>query len=420
MKKLLIMGANPETASLVIKANEMGIYTIVTDYDPNAFAKRFASKAANVDACDLEGIKQLAIREQVDGIVLGVAEALMMTYQKACEDLGFPCYGSSELFQILADKEKFKAVCREYDVPVVEEGQINYETKGLENIQLPVVVKPVDSSSSKGISVCSTHEELVAGIEKALSFSKSKRLLIEKYMRGPEVVIYYAFQDGEPVLITMCDRYTNKEQKGVAQLPTAYIYPSKHIDRYVKETDEKVKAMFRNIGVKNGVMFIQSFIDDDGGVKFYEPGYRLNGAQEHFIVSAATGIDAKEMMIHFALTGKMSESSIAYKANPKLGLFGCKLSPLIKTGKIKKILGLDTVQSLPGVISVNPSYNDGDTVAGYGTLKQIVCRFFVIADTPTHLKERIDTLMNQFDVLDDNDDSMLLTPFNTEILRNEY
>ena len=39
-KKLLILGANPETANIVKVAQEMGVTTIVTDYDPQAPAKK--------------------------------------------------------------------------------------------------------------------------------------------------------------------------------------------------------------------------------------------------------------------------------------------------------------------------------------------------------------------------------------------
>ena len=69
MKKLLILGANPETVSLVEKAKDMGIYTIVTDYDPNAFAKKYADKAENVNAIDVDGLVNLARREKFNVII---------------------------------------------------------------------------------------------------------------------------------------------------------------------------------------------------------------------------------------------------------------------------------------------------------------------------------------------------------------
>ncbi len=261
----------------------------------------------------------------------------------------------------------------------------------------------------------------MAGIDKALEFSKSKQLIIEKYMTGEEVIVYYVFQEGEPIFVAMCDRYTNKEQQGVAQLPTSYIYPSRYLDKYESEVDEKVKTMFKSIGIKHGITFIQSFIDEDGGVRFYEPGYRLNGAQEHYLVNAATGIDAKELMINFALTGRMAEEDLTLKAAPDFnGKICCKLSPLVKLGKIAKISGLEEIERMPEVVSVNPSYVEGGTVTGLGTLKQIVCRFFVVTDNKEQLISVLKDIQSTFKVEDEDGDSMFLTQFDPEIIRELY
>ena len=421
-RTILILGANPETAGLAIKAHEMGLYTYVTDYDPNAYAKQFADEPCNIDASDVEGLEALIKEKKIDAVLLGVAEALMPFYETICSDMGFPCYGNKELFSLFADKKAFKQLCRENDVPVIDEYTVSDygSEEELRQITLPVVVKPVDSCSSKGISVCRTFEELKEGIGKALSFSKSKNLLIERYMTGQEVVIYYVFQDGVPSCVGMCDRYTNKEQYGVAQLPTSYVFPSRFTKKYLAETDEKVKQMFIKAGVRNGVMFIQSFIDEDGGVRFYEPGYRMNGAQEHYVINEFSGIDAKELMINSALCGKMSDCDLSAMANPLPGRYGCKLSPLIRTGKIKEIRGLDEIRGLSGVVSVNPSYRDGEEVSGYGTLKQIACRFFIVAETKQELKDTIDRIMESFDVIGVDGCSMLMKPFDTDIIPENY
>lgn len=421
-KKLLILGANPETAGLVEKANDMGIVTYVTDYDPKAYAKKFAKVPCNIDATNVVELENLIKEEMINGVLCGVAESLIPTYAMICKDLGLPCFGDEILFNLFVDKSRFKETCRKYSVPVVDEFFLkDYSEGSLRLVRLPVVVKPVDSCSSKGISVCKTYDELKEGINKALSFSKSKKLIIEKYMTGEEVIVYYAFQNGEPSLVAMCDRYTNKEQKGVAQLPTSYIFPSKHLEKYIQTVDESVKRMFKNLGVKNGFMFIQSFVDDNGEVRFYEPGYRLNGAQEHYIVGETTGIDAKECLIRLALTGEEADYSISERANPRLnGRYGCKLSPLARVGKIGSIVGLDEISKNKNIVSINPSYEDGGEITGYGTLKQIVCRFFIVAKTKEDLKDTIDFIYDKFDVLDESGSSLLMKRFETDILLRDY
>lgn len=358
----------------------------------------------------------LAEREHVDRVVVGVAEALLPTYCKVCKRLGLSVYSTQEVFEIMTRKDLFKKKCIEYSVPTIN----GYDSDELEKAAYPVIVKPVDSYSSNGIRICQNRAELDATVEYALQFSKSKKYLIEEYMHGDEVVSYYVIQDGNPIFVGMCDRYIYKAKEDIVQLPTSYIFPSKHIDSYIQYSDSAVKGMIKGIGLKNGSIFFQCFVDDEGVVKIYESGYRLNGAQEHIIISNVSGIDAKEMYINYALYGKVSDVNLEPLSNPKHRKIACKLSPLVRTGKISKIVSLEEIADLPDVVSVNPSYNNGDTVTGEGTLKQIICRFFIVADRKDKLKEIIKKNYDLLDVLDEGGHSMLLMPFDTNVILEEY
>lgn len=416
MKKLLILGANPETVSLIKKAREMGIYTIVTDNNPNAYAKKYADQAENVDAINVKELAELARKEKVDGVVVGVAEALLPAYCEVCRQLNMPCYSSADKFEIMVRKDYFKDKCREYGVPTIREYTL--EDKG--HIVYPVIVKPVDSCSSKGIKVCYNDRDLDEAIAYALQFSNSGKYIIEEYMNGDEVISYYVMQDGNPVFVGMCDRYTFKERADLVQLPTSYIFPSRHIDAYLKHSDVPIKKMIRGLGLNNGSIFFQCFVDSQGTVRTYEPGYRLNGAQEHMIISKVSGIDAKELYINMALKGKVADIDLEPLSNPKPSQIACKLSPLVKTGKIAHIEGLNNILALPDVVSVNPSYEEGDEVSGEGTLKQIVCRFFIVSKCKQDLIYTIEQIYKYFSVKNINNEEMLIGQFDTSIIRERY
>ena len=143
-KSILFLGANPETAGLVMKAKEMGLYTYVTDYDPNAYAKQYADEPCNIDASDVAALENLIKEKKIDTVMLGVAEALMPFYHTICADMNIPCYGDSSLFALFADKKAFKQLCRECDVPVIDEYIVSdyHADEELSRIPLPVVVKP--------------------------------------------------------------------------------------------------------------------------------------------------------------------------------------------------------------------------------------------------------------------------------------
>ena len=70
-KRLLILGANPETAGLVKRANELGVFTIVTDFNHDAYAKKFASKAVDIDATDYDALLKIAKEVKAGCVVLG-------------------------------------------------------------------------------------------------------------------------------------------------------------------------------------------------------------------------------------------------------------------------------------------------------------------------------------------------------------
>ena len=76
-KKLLIMGANPETIPLVELANEMRVKTYVTSNRPDDPAKRYAYKSCDVDGMDVAGLVALARDENIDGVLVGVADILV-------------------------------------------------------------------------------------------------------------------------------------------------------------------------------------------------------------------------------------------------------------------------------------------------------------------------------------------------------
>ncbi len=420
-KKLLILGGISASIEIIERARKHGVITYVTDYLENSPAKKYADKSFMVSATDVDAVVELCKRENIDGIFTGNVDLLLPYYAQICEKAGLPSYATYEQFCLMTNKVEFKKICREYGVPVIKE--YTYKQAKANEIKYPVIVKPVDSSGSRGISVCKSLEELEVGIEKALSYSPSKQYIIEKYMTGDEIVIYYYFQAGNPIFVGMCDRYVLKQSEGIAQLPTAYIFPSKHTSVHIERCHEALKNMFTGLKITNGSMFLQGFIDEDGTPCIYEPGYRLNGAREQYIISAINGFDVAQMLINFALTGAMEEYDIEEKNDPFLkNKVACKLSPLIGKGVVSKIEGLDKINDLENVVKVVLNNEIGSEITDkkIGTLSQIAYRAFIVADDIEELKATIDTLQSTVVYYDKNGKSMMLDKFDTQILFDVY
>src|SRR5699024_6995272 len=239
-------------------------------------------------------------------------------------------------FEILTNKNKYKKLSRDFGVPVVDEYKIeekDLETEKVDDIKYPVLVKPADGSGDRGVFICKNKSELIEGYKKALDFSESKEILVERYIDGKEVTVFYTLQDGNVYLSGMGNRHIKHNQDGVIALPVAYTFPSIYLKEYRKNVEPKVKEMFQSLGMKNGMVFMQCLVED-GECIVYDIGYRLTGTLEYKILDEICGYNPLEMLIRFALTGQIADASIEEKATPYWDKYACNVSFLIKPGVI--------------------------------------------------------------------------------------
>lgn len=415
-KKLLILGGNPETSALVQLANDMGIKTIVASYRANDDAKKYAWKSSMVDGFDVPGLIALAREEAVDGVLVGVADMLVPSYCKVCDALNLPCYATQQIVDVFAFKDVFKATCESYGIHGIPEYYLDAEIKpeDVAKIKFPVMIKPVDSSSGMGMTVVYSAKELPAAVEKALSVSSKKRFIVERYMDGVEDMgMYYTFKDGVCTASCIYDRYTTDEQPGLARVCLGGTYPSKHMDEYFSRMHKNALRMFKEIGIKNGVLMLSAFYEN-GEFYVYDTGFRLQGEAPHFIIKHIQGFDQREMLIRFALTGSEGDFDLEEKDDTLLrGKQAATIWFLSKAGKIAKIEGLDKLADDKRVITIVQRFKEGDEVKEewIGTEKQVFARLYLCADNKEQMKDAINEYQKKVKVMDDNGNNLLLKGF---------
>lgn len=415
-KKLLIMGGPALACEIVKAARKMDVQTLVTDWYPvsKSPAKEIADEYAMVSTADVEAVVDLINRKKIDGVITGFTDSTLQYYQKVCELAGLPCYATSEQIEITTDKKKFKQLCRQFNIPVVEEYNINMdkENNEINSLEYPVLVKPPDNSGGRGISICYNKGELLAAYEKALDFSDSRNVIIERYIRAKEATVFYVLSNGEIILTGIGDRHVKSNQKGVIPLPVAYTFPSEHTNTYINELNHKVVNMFKSIGMTDGMIFIQTFVEN-GRFIFYEMGYRLTGSLEYKLMDKLLGINPLNMMIEFALTGKVKSKEKLKNLNPNWDQYGCNITLLSKPGQIGKIEGVKEVLAMPEVLDVFPSYKEGDTIpeTAVGTLQQVVLRIFAAAKSKKELAAVMNKIHETIRVTSTNNENLLLEKF---------
>lgn len=417
-KKLLILGANPETVPLVETANQMGVKTLVTSNIPKDAAKKYAWKACDVDGLDVEGLIKLAADEAVDGVLVGVADILVPVYCKVCEALNLPCYATEKIVDVFSYKDKFKKTCEKYGIHGIPEYKLdeNITSEDVSKIQFPVMVKPVDGYSGVGMTVCYDSSELKSAVEKALAHSKCKRFIVERYMQCEDMGLYYTFKDGICSASCIYDRYTTDEQEGLSRVCLGGTYPSKHIDVYFNKMHENAIKMFRNIGIENGVLMLSAFYENED-FYVYDTGFRLQGEAPHLLMKNIHGFDQREMLIRYALTGSEGDLNLLEEDDARLrGKWAATVWFLLKAGTIGKIDGLDKCKNDKTVVANIQRLFEGSEVIPewIGTEKQVLTRLYLVCDTKKKLAEKIEFYRNQIKVLDIHGNNMLLKGFDVK------
>lgn len=417
-KKLLILGGNPETTPLVEIANSMGIKTIVSSGRHTDAAKKVAWKSYDVDGMDVAGLISIARDEQVDGVLVGVADVLLPSYCKVCDALELPCYATQEIVDVFAFKDVFKATCERYGVHGIPEYYLDAEMKreDLDKIQYPVMIKPVDNGGGVGMTVAYNESDLIEGVKKALEASNKKRFIVEKYMLCDDMGMYYTFKDGYCSASCIYDRYTTDEQPGLSRVCLGGTYPSKHLDEYFERMHENTVRMFKEIGIENGILMLSGFYED-GEFYVYDTGFRLQGEAPHLLMKAIHGFDQREMLIRFALTGSEGNIDLKKDDDTKLrGKWASTLWFLLRKGHISKIEGLDKISEDKRVVANIQRLNEGDDVLPewIGNEKQVLTRMYLVCDSKRELAECLKEYQEKVKVYDENGNNMVLKGFNVD------
>lgn len=402
-KKLLVLTGCNGAEDIIRYAKTKGVFVIATDFYKESEVKKLADVSYSISTTDIDGIEKLAKKYNVNGITTGTSESSMFTIMKVTEKLGLPFYTNEEQIELINDKKRFKELLKANDVGVTP------EFEDYSNIIYPVIIKPVDSSGSKGISIATNNCEFKESLSYALKNSRSKKVIVEKYLQGyPEVFFNYTIVDGEFSLSCSFDNNKVFIGEGFSGLPTINIYPSKRTKLFIEKANSKIINTFKSIGLRNGVIAVQTFFDGSDFL-VYEAGYRLGGTQSYILINENNGINHMEMMVNFALTGKMiQDKTVLNNENPFFKKPSCQLNIPLKAGKISSIEGVNNIRYIQDVVNITQVRNVGDEILNNGTTSQLVLRIHIVSDSLSKLADVIDDVLNMLKVFDLDGNDMVI------------
>jgi biotin carboxylase len=347
-KRLLIAGAGIFQIPAIQKARDMGIKVITVDKNPKSPGYEVVSTG------DTPGLLKVARKYKIDGIMTLSTEVAVVPVAYVAEKLGLPGL-TVETARKATNKYLMRTTLKKHNVPCPDfyPADSLKDLKKAENLlQYPLMVKPSEGYASKGIVKVKNSKELKNAFYKARDISSGKPVIVEEFIRGPEV-------GGESFTVDSLTKMiyiTNKKvTRGSLYIPLGHSLPSILQLKVQNKIKNVIKKGILALGVNNGPVNFDVIVSEKGPL-LIEMGARLGGNCLPVIVTLHSGIDTVRESITLALGGKLL---IREKFRKPVGV---RILTSNVTGTISKISGMKELQNNTHVKELNFMYTIGDRV----------------------------------------------------------
>ena len=301
MRKILLLGGSAQQIIAIKTAKKNGYYTVLCDFLPDNPGQYEADKFYLVSTTDKEAVLRVALAEKVDGVLAYASDPAAPTAAYVAEKIGLPT-NPYQAVETLCNKDRFREFLRTngFNTPVAK----GYGNKNVNTsiFSLPVIVKPVDSSGSKGATVLRDWNGLDEALDFAFSFSRSHRAIVEEfiekkheYLIGGDIFVC----DGKIVLWGLLNCHRDDSVNPL--VPVGKSYPLL-IDKEDEDSVQKtLQSMVDKLGIRFGSVNVELVVDKNNRVWPIDIGPRAGGNMIPDLLGMIFGVDVVEMAVLTAM-----------------------------------------------------------------------------------------------------------------------
>ncbi len=300
--KALVLCAGMSQLCLIEELKRRNIETVLADKNENAPAVPFADKYYAVSTLDFEGIRKVAEEEKVDCILSVCADQMLLVASKVSEDLGLPCYIDYETAKNVSSKEYMKKIFVENDIPTAKYIiRDKLDRTDIETMHFPLVTKPVDSYSSRGVKRVENYEELRSAFAEAVEISRTHTAVIEEFVSGDELSVDLYVEQGKAKIL--CIRVLDKIPSGNGFIICRGRYPAPLSDALYRQIGLVAQQIADAFGLVDTPMLIQMKTDGKS-VKVIEFCARTVGGIKYRLLPVVSGFDVVKAVLDLTLGEK--------------------------------------------------------------------------------------------------------------------
>ncbi len=302
MKKALVLCGGIPQIALIKELKSRGFTVLLADMNENVAARPYADEFYKVSVLDVEGIKNLAANQKVDCVLTVCADQVLQVAAEVSEALGLPCYIDFATAENVSKKSYMKEIFKKNGVPTSDFVILDkLDEEKIAHLRYPLIVKPVDAYSSRGVTKITDKASLAPAFDKAVGISRAGFAVIEEFVEGNEISVDVYVEKGKAHVLCLTDLYKIGEGgKFIINRSKIPATATPSVKEKIADAAQKIADAFE---LKNTPMLIQ-LISDGENISVVEFCARTGGGIKFLMIKKVSGFDVVKAVVELTLGEK--------------------------------------------------------------------------------------------------------------------
>ncbi|AGZ46045.1 ATP-grasp domain-containing protein [Actinoplanes friuliensis] len=378
-QSIIILGAGEDQLPAYLTARRLGYRVIGVDRNPGALAAYAADEFLCLTSRDPAAIAERLGAIDVAAVLSPASDAAQASVAALSAHYGTAFRPAPLAVRASEDKAFFHEVVTKLGFPTYRHG------RGPSGLRLPVVVKPTDSSGSKGLTCVRSAGDLDAALALARRHSFTGEVIVEERVEGRHYSAECFAQNGSPVFVAVTERVMTPEPE---MITVSHVLPAELGEDVRDRLDEMLAALFAELGHRSGPINVDFVLDAEQRIHFIEMGARLGGNGMPMLVRHAFGLDTVEAAIRLALGESLDLSTGRQQRYAMLHILTAATD-----GTLTAIDGVEETRELPVLAELRLFKNVGDPVRRYTQAAHKLGYLVLTADHREDIRRGLDTAL---------------------------
>lgn len=391
-KKAIVLAGTIPHIAVIENLKRRGYETILLDYNPNCPARAYADRYINESTLDKEAVLRVAEAEQADLVISVVGDHINAVCCYVAEKLGLPHPYSYENALNATRKDRMKPLLKAHGIPTSDFYTLRQDEPREIRLEFPLVVKPSDANSSKGVFRVDSEAEFYDKVELAFAAGRDGKVIVERFIDGTEIQVDCLAVNGKAHLCMVKDMLL-MDFNGQELQAGGFSIPGRGSRTHMAQIREIAQQILDAYHIKNGAFFYQAKCNKEG-VFVLEAAARMAGGTSLDAITDCTGIDYVDMAIDGFL-GKASKTLPRLPTGIYMGRF-----LYMRAGTFGSVRGFDELLREGTIVRSWVFVNPGTKVTDSRISSYRIAAFMVSCRSEAEGEQKMQRALERIAILD--------------------